>query len=82
MAVSRLYDFKIDFVRNRIFGSAAWYFVIILKLILTPGFEIKSREKIPWHQKISMFYSLRKSFCLKILKFFSIKLLENILLML
>ena len=28
MVVARPYGFKIDFVRNRIFESAAWYFVI------------------------------------------------------
>ena len=45
MAVAQPYSFKIDFVRNRISGSAARYFVMILKFILTPIFEIKSHEK-------------------------------------
>ena len=34
-----------------IFQSAAWFFVIILKFIFTPIFEIQIHEKIPWHQK-------------------------------
>ena len=46
MAVVRSYGFELDFVRNPISGSAAWFFVIILKLILTPIFEIKIHEKI------------------------------------
>ena len=41
MAVARPYDFKVDFVRNLISGSATWFFVIILKFIFTPIFEIK-----------------------------------------
>ena len=36
---------KIDFKGDPIFESAAWFFVIILKLILTPIFEIKVHEK-------------------------------------
>ena len=35
MAVARPYGFEIDFVRNPISGSAAWFFVIILKFIFT-----------------------------------------------
>ena len=45
MPAARPKGFKIDFVRNPIPGSAAWFFVIILKFILTPIFEIKIREK-------------------------------------
>ena len=45
MAVARPLGFEIDFVRNPISGSAAWFFVIILKFILTPIFEIKVHEK-------------------------------------
>ena len=36
---------KIDFVRKRISGSAARFFVINLKFILTLIFDIKSHEK-------------------------------------
>ena len=39
--------FEIDFVRNPISGSAAWFFVIILKLFFTTIFEIKVHEKNP-----------------------------------
>ena len=53
MAVGRPYGFEIDFVRNPITGSAAWFFVIILKFIFTAIFKIKIHEKNPWHQKIS-----------------------------
>ena len=45
MAVVRPYDFEIDFVRNPISESAAWFFVIFLKFIFTPIFEIKICEK-------------------------------------
>ena len=45
MAVSRRYGFKIDFVRNPIPGSAAQFFVIILKFIFTLIYEIKIFEK-------------------------------------
>ena len=38
-------DFEIDFVRNPISGSAAWFFVIIGKIIFTAIFEIKNHEK-------------------------------------
>ena len=39
-----------------IFESAAWFFVIILKFIFTPIFEIKINEKkIPWRQKNFIF---------------------------
>ena len=47
MAVARPYGFEIDFGRNFIFKSAAWFFVIILEFILTSIFEIKIHEKIP-----------------------------------
>ena len=45
MAVARPNGYKIDFVRNPISGSAAWFFVIILKFIFKPIFEIKIHEK-------------------------------------
>ena len=35
MAVAQPLDFEIDFARNPISGSAAWFFVIILKFIFT-----------------------------------------------
>ena len=41
MAVVRPYGFKIDFVRNPTSGSAAWFFLIMLKFIFTPILEIK-----------------------------------------
>ena len=47
--------FKIDFVRNLISGSAEWFFIIILKFILTSTFEIKIYKKIPWHEKKLIF---------------------------
>ena len=45
MAVARPYGFEIDFVRNPISLSAAWFFVFILKFIFTPIFDIKIYEK-------------------------------------
>ena len=45
MAVSQLLDFEIDFARNPISGSAAWFFVIILKFIMTAIFELKNHLK-------------------------------------
>ena len=52
---SRPYGFEIDFVRNPISRSAAWFFVIILKLILTAMICCKSEfmKKIPtaWELK-------------------------------
>ena len=45
MAVARPFGFEIDFVRNPISESAAWFFVIILKFIFTPIFKIKVHEK-------------------------------------
>ena len=32
---------KIDFLINSIFESAAWFFIIILKFIFTPIYEIE-----------------------------------------
>ena len=40
MAVARLYGFEIDFAKNPISGSASLFFVLILKFIFTPVFEI------------------------------------------
>ena len=51
MAVAQLLDFKIDFARNPISGSAVWFFAIIMKFIFTAILEIK----IPWHQKNFIF---------------------------
>ena len=45
MAAARSYGFEIDFVRNPISGSAAWFFVIILQFIFTAIFEINVHEK-------------------------------------
>ena len=45
MAVAQLLDFEIDFSRNPISESAAWFFVIILKFIMTAIFEIKVHVK-------------------------------------
>ena len=45
MAVAQPLDFEIDFARNPISGSAAWFFVIILKFIFTDIFEIKNYVK-------------------------------------
>ena len=45
MAVKRPYGFEMDFLRSPDSGSAAWFFVIILKFIFTPIFEIKIYEE-------------------------------------
>ena len=45
MAVTRPLGFEIDFVRNPISESAALFFVMILKFILTPILEMKLHEK-------------------------------------
>ena len=45
MAVAQPLDFEIDFARNPISGSAAWFFVIILKFFSTAIFEIKNHVK-------------------------------------
>ena len=45
MAVVQPLDFEIDFTRNTISGSAAWFFVIILKFIFTAIFQIKNHVK-------------------------------------
>ena len=44
MGFARPNGFKIDFLKKSFSGSAAWFFVIILKTIFTPIFEIKIRE--------------------------------------
>ena len=54
-AVARPNGFEIDFVRNPIDWSEAWFFVIILKFIFTPIFEIKIHEKNPWQKKKFIF---------------------------
>ena len=46
MAVARPNGFEIDFVRNPISESAALFFVIILKFIYKPIFEIKIYQKM------------------------------------
>ena len=53
MAVARPYGFEIDFVRNPFSWSAAWFFVIILKLIFTAIFDIKIHEEKSLTEKIS-----------------------------
>ena len=45
MTVARSYGFEIDFVRDPISGWTSRFFIIILKFILTPMFEIKIHEK-------------------------------------
>ena len=45
MVVAQPLGFEIDFVRNPTSGSAAWFFVLILKFILTAIFEIKVHVK-------------------------------------
>ena len=41
MTIARPYGFEVDFMRNPISESASWFFVIILKFIFTPIFQIK-----------------------------------------
>ena len=55
MDVAQPLGFEIDFARYPISGSAAWFFIIILKLIFTPIFEIKVHEKNSWHRKKNIF---------------------------
>ena len=45
MAFALPLGFEIVFVRNPISGSAAWFFIITLKFILTPNFGIEIHEK-------------------------------------
>ena len=45
MAVAQPSGIEIDFVRNPISGSAAWFFVIIIKFNFTAIFEIKIHVK-------------------------------------
>ena len=45
IAIARPYRFEIDFMRNPISGSASWFFVIVLKFLFTPIFEIKIYTK-------------------------------------
>ena len=45
MTIARPYGFEIDFMRNPMSGPASWFFVIILKFIFTPIFEIKINAK-------------------------------------
>ena len=45
MGLLSLIGSKIDFWEDPIFESAAWCFVVILKFIFTPIFEIKIHEK-------------------------------------
>ena len=45
IAAEQSLDFEIDFTRNPISASAAWFFVIILKFIFTAIFEIKNHVK-------------------------------------
>ena len=60
MAVSRPYGFEIDFGRNAISGSAAWFFVIVLKFIFTSICEIRIyKKKFLNTKKVSMVYLFR-----------------------
>ena len=52
MAVARPYGFEIDFVTNLFFWISCMIFVIILKFIITPIFEIKIHEKNSLTQEI------------------------------
>ena len=45
MAVEGQNGFGIDFLRNAFSGSAAWFFVIILKFNFTPIYDIEISEK-------------------------------------
>ena len=45
MAVARPLGFEIDFVRNPFSESAVRFFLIFLKFIFTPIFEIRIQEK-------------------------------------
>ena len=45
MAAARQNGFEIDFVRNPIYGSAARFFVFILKFIFTFIYEIEILEE-------------------------------------
>ena len=56
MAAMRQYGFEIDFVRYPIYGSAARFFVIILKFIFTFIYEIKLLEKKFLYIKIIPFF--------------------------
>ena len=55
MADAQPLDIEIDFARNPISWSAAWFFVFIVNFIFTAIFEIKNHVKIPWHQKNFIF---------------------------
>ena len=55
MAVARQYGFEIDFAGKPISGSAACFFVIILKFIFTPIIEIEIHEKNSLTPKNSIF---------------------------
>ena len=55
MAVAQPLGFEIDFVRNPLSGSAAWFFFFILKFIFTAIFEIKVHVKKFIHQIIIYF---------------------------
>ena len=55
MAVARPYGSKIDFMRNPIFGSAARFFVFILKFIFALIYELKIFEKKILDTKIISF---------------------------
>ena len=73
MAVMQPLGFNIDFVRNSISGSAAWFFVIILIIIFTSIFKIKISRKISWHQNNCIFegppaWEVRSSMALFLLK--------------
>ena len=47
MAVAQPLDFEIEFARNAISGSAAWFSVIILKFIFTAIFDLQPEPGLP-----------------------------------
>ena len=55
MGLVGLHGFEIDIVGNPVFGSAAYFFVIIPKFIFIPIFEIKIYEKKILETKIVQF---------------------------
>ena len=61
MAVARPYGLKIDFERNAIYVSVAWFSSLSLNSF-TLIFEIKIHEKNPWRQKNFIFDSKIFSF--------------------
>ena len=61
-AVVQPLGLKNDFLRNPFFGSAAWFFVIILKFILIANFEIKVHIKNSLAPKKMIFLCVKEFF--------------------